>query len=84
MFLRMTCVNCHAIQGVAALANAAPDLTHLATRRTLGAGVMQNTPANLARWLKNPQTTKPGCKMPNLSLTDAQLDDLVSYFETLR
>jgi cytochrome c oxidase subunit 2 len=84
LFLQMTCVNCHAIRGVAAPANAAPDLTHLANRRTLGAGVLQNTPADLARWLKDPQTAKPSCKMPNLNLTKAQVDDLVSYFESLR
>jgi cytochrome c oxidase subunit II len=84
LFLQMTCVNCHPIRGVAAQANAAPDLTHLADRRTLAAGVLQNTPADLARWLKNPQSIKPGCKMPNLNLTDAQVRDLVSFFETLR
>ena len=84
LFLQMTCVNCHAIRGVAALANAAPDLTHLASRRTLAAGILQNTPADLARWLKNPQTIKPSCKMPNLNLTDAQVSDLVSFFEGLR
>jgi cytochrome c oxidase subunit II len=84
LFLQMTCVNCHPIRGVAALANAAPDLTHVASRRTLGAGVLQNTPANLARWLKNPQAIKPSCKMPNLNLSDAQVGDLVSFFESLR
>jgi cytochrome c oxidase subunit 2 len=84
LFLQMTCVNCHAIRGFSAVANAAPDLTHLASRRTLGAGVLQNTPADLARWLKNPQAAKPSCKMPNLNLTGAQVDDLVSYFESLR
>ena len=84
LFLKMTCVNCHPIRGVATFANAAPDLTHLASRRTLGAGVMQNTPADLTRWLKNPQGIKPDCKMPNLNLTDAQVHDLVSFFEGLQ
>jgi cytochrome c oxidase subunit 2 len=80
----MTCVNCHPIRGVSAAANAAPDLTHLASRRTLGAGVLQNTPVELARWLRNPQAIKPGCRMPDLNLTEAQVDDLVSYFESLK
>ncbi len=84
LFLQKTCVNCHSIRGVSARANEGPDLTHLASRRTLGAGVLQNTPADLPRWLKDPQAIKPGCKMPNLNLTDAQVSDLVSYFESLR
>jgi cytochrome c oxidase subunit 2 len=84
LFLQMTCANCHAIQGVTAITNVAPDLTHLASRRTLGAGVLQNTPADLARWLKNPQAVKPSCRMPNLNLTTAQVDDLVSFFESLK
>jgi len=84
VFLQMTCVNCHSIQGVSAVTNVAPDLTHLAGRRTLGAGVLPNTPADLARWLKNPQAAKPACRMPNFKLTTAQVDDLVSYLGSLR
>jgi cytochrome c oxidase subunit 2 len=84
LFLQMTCVNCHSIQGVSAVTNVAPDLTHLASRRTLGAGVLQNTPADLARWLKNPQAIKPACRMPNLNLTTVQVDDLVSYLRSLQ
>ncbi len=84
MFLEMTCANCHGIQGVTAVTNVAPDLTHLASRQMLGAGVVQNTPTELARWLHNPQAIKPSCRMPNLNLTASQVNDLVSYFETLR
>ena len=43
LFLRMTCVNCHSIQGTSSRADAAPDLTHLAGRRLLGGGVLPNT-----------------------------------------
>lgn len=84
LFLRMTCVNCHSIQGTSSRADAAPDLTHLAGRRLLGGGVLPNTPAILARWLKDPQAIKPGCKMPNLNLTGAQINDMLSYLETLK
>jgi cytochrome c oxidase subunit 2 len=80
----MTCVSCHAIGGTGATAAYGPDLTHLAERRTLGAGVLVNTAANLSRWLKNPQAIKDGCHMPNAQLTDAQVESLVAYFETLR
>jgi cytochrome c oxidase subunit II len=83
-FQALTCVNCHSIRGVSVAANAAPDLTHLAGREMLGAGVLANTEANLFLWLKNPQAVKPGCFMPNLKLTDAQANALVSYLETLQ
>jgi cytochrome c oxidase subunit 2 len=83
-FRAMSCINCHSIRGVSAAANAAPDLTHLAGRVTLGGGVLSNTGSNLFRWLKNPQAFKPGCYMPNLKLTDGQAGALVSYLETLQ
>ncbi len=84
LFLDKTCMECHSIRGVAAAGSAGPDLTHLASRRMLGAGVMTNTPPNLSLWLTNPQAIKPGCLMPNLNLTHAQVRDLVSYFQTLK
>ena len=84
IFFAQTCANCHAISGTSAVANAAPDLTHLATRRDLAAGVISNTPENLRRWLADPQQIKPGCKMPNFGFNNDQLDHLLAYLETLR
>lgn len=66
------------------LPNAGPDLTHVASRRQLGSGVIANNRENLRRWLADPQKVKPGVKMPNFKLTDQQIDDLVAYFETLK
>jgi cytochrome c oxidase subunit 2 len=83
-FATMTCVKCHDIAGNGEGARAGPDLTHLAERATLGAGVMKNSPAELDRWLKDPQAIKEGSHMPNVQLTDAQVADFVTYFETLR
>jgi cytochrome c oxidase subunit 2 len=62
----------------------APDLTHLASRATLAAGAIENSPATLARWIEDPDAIKPGSHMPNLHLSPAQVSDLVAYFETLR
>ncbi len=83
-FKGLTCLNCHTISGVNPQKSVGPDLTHLASRNTLGAGVLSNSPDTLARWLKNPQAIKPGCHMPNLKLSDDQVNALVAYFETLR
>jgi len=86
LFADKTCVQCHAIAtgSGAKLARVAPDLTHLATRETLGAGVLPNTAADLGRWLKHPQQIKPACHMPDFKLSDAEVADLVAYFEELK
>jgi cytochrome c oxidase subunit II len=90
-FRDRTCSQCHAIaegqradQSPTAPPQAAPDLTHLASRTTLAAGVLDNTPEGLSAWLTDPQTIKPGCHMPSLKLSQEQVSDLVAYFETLR
>jgi cytochrome c oxidase subunit 2 len=83
-FLTQTCANCHTITGTTVSRTAGPDLTHLASRRQLAAGMMDNTAENLARWLKNPQQIKPACLMPNFGLNDEQLAQLVAYLEALQ
>ncbi|MEZ4616530.1 MAG: c-type cytochrome [Caldilineaceae bacterium] len=83
-FQALTCSNCHAIGGTPAQANAGPNLTHVASRQTLGAGVLENNPANLAQWLTNPQSVKPGNQMPHFQLSAADLQALVAYLETLQ
>lgn len=84
IFFAQTCANCHAIGGTNAVANAAPDLTHVASRSDLAAGVIPNTPQNLAAWLRNPQQIKPGCQMPNFNFNEEQVTQLVAYLEDLR
>jgi cytochrome c oxidase subunit 2 len=84
IFQQRTCANCHAIAGTAAAARAGPDLSHLASRQTLGAGILENTPDNLRKWLADPQAVKPGNHMPSLRLNDADLRALVAYMETLQ
>jgi cytochrome c oxidase subunit 2 len=84
LFRTSTCINCHAVNGVAgANSRVAPDLTHVASRRQLGAGILENTPANMRLWLKSPQHIKPGALMPDFYYTDEQLDQLAAYLSTL-
>ena len=82
LFTSRTCVQCHAIETstTAPRPSVAPDLTHLAARKTLAAGLLDNTPDALARWLRDPQSIKPGSHMPSLKLTDGEVSDLVAYF----
>jgi cytochrome c oxidase subunit 2 len=84
LFTRGTCVMCHAVQGTAAGAQRGPDLTHVAQRRSLGAGTLPNTPAQLKRWIRDPQAFKPGALMPASNLADDELDAVVAYLGSLR
>jgi cytochrome c oxidase subunit 2 len=84
VFLSSTCVMCHAISGTPAGSRIGPDLTHLASRRTIAAGTLPNTRGNLAGWILDPQRIKPGTKMPPNRLDPADLQALLAYLETLK
>jgi cytochrome c oxidase subunit 2 len=87
VFESLACVNCHNISGLGKASSGSkfgPDLTHLMTRQTLGAGVVKNTPENLRAWVNDPQIAKPGCLMPSMKLTPDELTKVVNYLETLR
>jgi cytochrome c oxidase subunit 2 len=83
IFESTACVNCHTIQGTAAVGRFGPDLTHLMTRVTIGAGVAMNTRDHLRVWVDDPNVMKPGALMPAMNLGDKDLDDLVAYLATL-
>jgi cytochrome c oxidase subunit II len=78
------CGLCHAVRGTMAAGTMAPDLTHLMSRETLAAGTLPNTPGDLAGWIANPQSIKPGVNMPNLYLSGPELNAITSYLETLK
>lgn len=84
VFLGSACVYCHTVRGTNASGKLGPDLTHLASRRLLGAGALPNTRGNLAGWIVNSQTTKPGNRMPPMYLGGSKLQSLLAYLETLR
>lgn len=84
VFEASACAMCHAIQGTRAQARYGPDLTHLASRQTLAAGTLPNTPQALASWIADPQKHKPGANMPLTPLSPDDLDALVAYLETLK
>lgn len=84
IFESTACLNCHAITGTNGDGRFGPDLTHLMSRSTIAAGAAENTPENLRLWIQNPDAIKPGSLMPAMQLTDADLDALVRYLETLQ
>src|SRR5579884_472064 len=83
-FLNGACSSCHTIRGTSAKADVGPDLTHLASRGTLGALTLPNTPANLATWITDSQRVKPGNDMPNILVSQQKLRALVSYLKGLK
>lgn len=84
LFLEQNCVNCHTVRGTLARGTFGPDLTHVASRQTIGAGVANNTAADLKRWVFDAQALKPGCLMPSLHLSEARVDTIVRYLQSLR
>jgi cytochrome c oxidase subunit 2 len=84
LFQTASCATCHAVRGSAAGGHIGPDLTHLMSRMTLAAGALENTRGNLAGWIANPQTIKPGNIMPTVPLHGTDLQGLVAYLETLK
>lgn len=84
VFFANSCVNCHTIGGTSAQGKFGPDLTHLMSRETLAAGAATNTTDNLRLWVRDPQKIKVGCLMPNMQLTDEEVDQVVTYLQTLK
>jgi len=84
VFLGLSCVNCHRVRGTPARGTYGPDLTHLANRQTIAAGMIPNTPENLRAWIADPQKIKPGCLMPGFGLTEQQRDQVLRYLNSLQ
>jgi cytochrome c oxidase subunit II len=84
MFEATSCAGCHTIRGTDARGTKGPDLTHVAGRRFLAANTVDNTAADLRRWIAHPQSLKPGALMPDVPLTNPQLRALVAYLRSLR
>jgi len=84
VFLSSSCVMCHAINGTTAGANFGPNLTHVGSRNTIAAATLSNTREHLSRWIVDSQQFKPGNKMPQNNLGQADLDALVDYLQSLK
>lgn len=84
LFLSSGCAACHTIRGTAANGLAGPDLTHVGSRRTLGAGILPNNPGTMAGWIADSQAIKPGNRMPAYhQFSGEELRALVDYLGRL-
>jgi cytochrome c oxidase subunit 2 len=84
VFLGTTCVMCHTVAGTPAQGKLGPDLTHLASRQTIAAGILPNNRGHLAGWIADPQSLKSGVGMPANALAADDLQALLAYLETLK
>jgi cytochrome c oxidase subunit II len=84
VFMANQCASCHMIRGTPARGLVGPDLTHVASRRTLAAAEIRNTPSELRAWIADPQGIKPGSRMPNLGLSATDYNEIAAYLEGLR
>lgn len=91
LFVEKTCAGCHVVRGHEGMGITGPDLTHIGSRTTIAAGLLENNREQMARWLKHPELVKPGNLMyttgyvpNNLQLNDAEVNALVAYLESLK
>jgi cytochrome c oxidase subunit II len=83
-FMTRECATCHQIVGTPAAGQVAPDLTHLASRKSIAAGTLPMGRGQLYAWIADPQRVKPGNHMPYIGLEPAELHALVAYLESLK
>jgi cytochrome c oxidase subunit II len=84
VFLTSTCVMCHTVRGTQAGSRVGPDLTHVGSRISIGAGTLPNTPGSLGGWIADPQSVKPGVRMPPNPLPSQDLQAVVAYLSSLK
>lgn len=84
-FFANGCAACHTIRGTAARGIVGPDLTHVGSRRMLGAGHVPNDPGGFIRWIEKTDRVKPGVHMPHFGMLPRdELDALAAYLESLQ
>jgi cytochrome c oxidase subunit II len=80
-----SCGACHTVRGTAAAGTRGPDLTHVGSRLSIGAGLLPNNAGALAGWIASSQHLKPGNLMPSFeSFSAAELRELAAYLEGLK
>ncbi|SFP43282.1 cytochrome c oxidase subunit II [Tranquillimonas alkanivorans] len=80
LFLSEGCGACHTVRGTPASGEVGPDLTHVGSRLTIGAGVLETSREALIDWIAAPEVVKPGARMPGYAmLSEAELGYLADY-----
>ncbi|QWC57019.1 c-type cytochrome [Erythrobacter sp. 3-20A1M] len=72
VFMQSGCAACHRVAGTEANGLAGPDLTHVGSRLSLGAGILPNNRGTMMGWIGDSQAIKPGNRMPSYDMLSAQ------------
>jgi cytochrome c oxidase subunit 2 len=83
LFSLRGCTGCHTIDGISA-GVVGPNLTHFKSRSVFAGSIFANNDNNLRAWLQNPPGLKPGSLMPNLNLSQDDINKLIAYLDTLK
>lgn len=84
-FMQNGCDACHAVRGTEANGAVGPDLTHLGSRRTIAAGLLENTPENVAEFIRATEHVKQGVEMPSYGiLPEAEIIAIAAWLEQLK
>lgn len=84
-FFSNGCPACHTIAGTGARGTVGPDLTHVGSRLTIGAGIVPNDTKGFIQWIARTEQIKPGVHMPEFGmLSDEELTALAAYLESLQ
>jgi cytochrome c oxidase subunit 2 len=94
VFLNKPCIQCHTVRFDDESASNilpedafnGPDLTHFASRNVFAGAILpaegQTRAEGLKQWLADPPDTKPGSFMPDLALTEQEIDVLIAWLES--
>jgi cytochrome c oxidase subunit 2 len=77
------CVECHSVDATQPAPDVGPNLDGFAARQSFAGAMVENTEENLVQWLANPESVKPGAKMPDVGLTQDQIESIIAYLQTL-
>ncbi len=84
LFLSSGCTGCHTVRGTQALGKIGPDLTHVGSRMSLGAGILPNTTEGFGKWISQHETVKPENLMPPFDIfSESELQSLSVYLNSL-
>lgn len=84
-FLANGCGSCHTVRGTPADGVVGPDLTHVASRLSIGAGLLPAERDDFQRWIAHPKAVKPGALMPAFGmLPQEDLRALAAYLSDLQ
>jgi cytochrome c oxidase subunit 2 len=90
LFSSKACITCHTVRGHVGAGVAGPDLTHVGSRSTIAAGLIENNREQLRRWINDPGAVKPGNKMAKgyidskITISDEEGNALAAYLESLK